>query len=185
MKYIVLVSKIVASILASKSVLLQCLHLQTEKSLISFCRRIVKLFCRNYWQNRPVTVAVHYFHYSSQHHHFHYHCKMHLYCLKILITTLFFYKNQSILFEAGCSWFIFIFEAEMFLSCSYFPDRTLQCYKDDVRLSDIKAHYFISFILFPSSRAHRQPLGGVLQKIGSATVLKPIKKYLQRSSIFH
>ena len=97
--------------------------------------------------------------------------------------TLFFYKNQSILFEAGCSWFIFIFEAEMFLSCSYFPDWTLQCYKDDVRLSAIKAHYFISFILFPSSRAHRQPLGGILKKIGSATVLKPVKTFLRRRNL--
>ena len=29
------------------------------------------------------------------------------------------------------------------------------------------------------------PLGGVLHKIGSATVLKPIKEYLRRSLIFH
>ena len=39
----------------------------------------------------------------------------------ILQITLFFYKNQLILFEAGCSEFFFIFEAEMFLICSYFP----------------------------------------------------------------
>ena len=39
-------------------------------------------------------------------------------------------------------------------------------------------HFFHSF-------SRRQPLGSVLQNTGSATVLKPIKKYLQRSSIFH
>ena len=48
-----------------------------------------------------------------------------------------------------------------------------------------ETHYFISFILFLSSSAHRQPLGGVLRKSRSATVLKPIKKYLQTSSVFH
>ena len=57
--------------------------------------------------------------------------------------------------------------------------------KKTVRMSTIKTHYFISFILFLSSSAHRQPLGGVLQKIGSAAVLRPIKKYLRKSSIFH
>ena len=44
-----------------------------------------------------------------------------------------------------------------------------------------KAHCFISFIFFLSSSAHRQPLGDVLQKNGSVTV----QKYLKRSSIFH
>ena len=46
--------------------------------LISFCRRIVKLFCSIYWENPRVTADVHYFH----HYHIHYHCKIHLYCLK-------------------------------------------------------------------------------------------------------
>ena len=37
--------------------------------------------------------------------------------------NLFFYKNQKILFEAGCSFFFFfLFETEMFLICSYFPN---------------------------------------------------------------
>ena len=48
----------------------------------------MKLFCCNYWQNPPVTAAVHYFHNISHRHcHFHYHCKMHLCCLKILLTV--------------------------------------------------------------------------------------------------
>ena len=47
----------------------------------------------------------------------------------------------------------------------------------------MKTPYFISFIIFLSSSTHRQPLGRVLQKIGSATVLKPIKIYLQTFSI--
>ena len=48
--------------------------------------------------------------------------------------------------------------------------------KKNARLSTIKTYYFISFIFFLFSSAHRQPLGGVLQKSCSATVLKPIKK---------
>ena len=101
------------------------------------------------------------------------------------LCTLFFYKNQSILFETGCSYFFFFFHfwgwnvLNLFLFPLPMPQR---------RMSDWvqrKAHYFISFIFFLSSSAHRQPLGGVLQKDGSATVLKPIKQYLQRSSIFH
>ena len=75
------------------------------------------------------------------------------------------------------------------LKCSEFvlisPTEPCNATEKNVRLSAIKTHYFISFILFLSSSAHRKPLGGVLRKIGSATVLKPIKKYLERSSIFH
>ena len=62
----------------SKSVSLQCL--QMAKLLIGFCRELVTLFCSNYWQNSPITAAVHYFHYKSH--------KMHLYCLKLLLTIL-------------------------------------------------------------------------------------------------
>ena len=64
--------------------------LQTAKSLISFVKILVKLFCSIYWQNLQITAAVHYFHYNSHHHyhyhHFHYHWKMQLYYLRILIT---------------------------------------------------------------------------------------------------
>ena len=58
------------------------------------------------------------------------------------------------------------------------PTEPCNTTKKNIRLSTIKIHYFISLIFFLSSSARRQPLGGVLQKIGSATVLKPIKKYL-------
>ena len=99
-----------------------------------------------------------------------------------LFYTLFFLIRTS-KFCLGLAvlnfFFFFIFGAEMFLICSYFPNWTLQCTEENVRLNTIKTHYFISFILFLSSSAHRQPLGGVLQKIGSATVLKPIKKYCE------
>ena len=61
------------------------------------------------------------------------------------------------------------------------PTEPCNATKKNVRLSTIKAHYFISFILFLSNSPHRQPLGGVLQKISFATVLKPIKKCLRRS----
>ena len=75
--------------------------------------------------------------------------------------------------------FFFIFEAEMYLSCSNFPDWTLECHKEECRTEYYKNTLFISFILLLSSSALRQPLGGVLQKSGSATALKPIKKGVQ------
>ena len=99
-------------------------------------------------------------------------------CFFKVFYTLFFYKNLYILFEASCSSFFFIFETTMFLICSYFPTETCNATKKNVRLSTIKTHDFISFILFLSSSAYRQAMGGVLRKVGSATVLKPITKYL-------
>ena len=95
--------------------------------------------------------------------------------------TFFFIRTSKLLF-----FFFFIFEAEIFLICSYFPDWTMQYHKEECQTEYYKnTHYFISLIFFLSSSAHRQPLGGVQQKSGSATVLKPIEKYLQRNSIFH
>ena len=51
---------------------------------------LVILFCSNYWQNPQIASAVHYFNYKSHHHyqchHFHCHCKIHLHCLRILLT---------------------------------------------------------------------------------------------------
>ena len=52
-----------------------------QNRLLVFIEELVKLFCNSYWQNTPVTATVHYFHYNSHHH-----CKMHLDCLKILLT---------------------------------------------------------------------------------------------------
>ena len=68
----------------------------------------------------------------------------------------------------------------MFLICSYFPYEPCNTTKKNARLSTIKANYFSSFILFLSSSAHRQSLGGVLQKSRSSTVLKRIKKFDQK-----
>ena len=52
------------------------------------------------------------------------------------------------------------------------------------RMSDWvqEKHYLIFFILFLSGSAHRQPLGSVLQKSRSATVLKPIKKFDKKAT---
>ena len=60
--------------------------------------------------------------------------------------------------------FFLIFETEMFLICSNFLTETCNATKKNVRLSTIKTHNFLSFILFLSSSARRQPLWGVLQK---------------------
>ena len=79
--------------------------------------------------------------------------------------------------------FFFIFE-EMFLICSYLPDWTLQCHKEECQAEykeNTLFHFFHSFSFI--QRTYRQPVGGVLQKIDYATVLKPMKKYLRRSSI--
>ena len=88
--------------------------------------------------------------------------------------TLSFIRTSKFCLRLAVLNFFFHFWGWNVLNLFFFP-----------RLSAIKTRYFISFILFLSSSAHRQPLGGVLQKTGSATVLKPIKKYLQMSSIFH
>ena len=102
--------------------------------------------------------------------------------------TLFFYKNQQILFEAGCSFFFFFFhfwEAEMFLTCSYFPDWTSQCHKEECQTEYNKNTIsFLSFFFFQAVQIGSQR-EVFYKKSGSATVLNPIKRYLQRSSIFH
>ena len=100
-------------------------------------------------------------------------------------TRLFFYRNQQILFWGWLFLIFFHFWGSSVLNLFLFPRMNLAMPQKNVSLSTIKTHNFISFILFLWSRAHMQPLGGVLQKIGSATVLKPIKKYLRMSSIFH
>ena len=81
---------------ASKQVTVPLQCLQTAKPLISSCRRTGETILSNYWQKPKITATVHYFHYNYHHHyhyyHFHYACKMHLYRLKILLTTLFIVK---------------------------------------------------------------------------------------------
>ena len=50
------------------------------------------------------------------------------------------------MFEAGCSYFVFVFETEMFLICSYFPDWTLQCDKEEYQKHTISClSFFFSF----------------------------------------
>ena len=80
------------------------------------------------------------------------------------------------MFQAGC----FHFCGWNVLNLFLFPRLTLAMSQRRRIKSTIKIHYFISFILFLSSSAHRQPLGGVLQKSHSVTVLKPIKKFDQK-----
>ena len=73
----------------------------------------------------------------------------------------------------------------MFLICSYFPDRTLQWHKEECHTEYNKNNIsFFSFFFFQAAHIGSY-WGGVLQKIGSATVLKTIKKHLRMSSIFH
>ena len=99
--------------------------------------------------------------------------------------TLFFIRTSKFRFRlAVLNCFSFL-RLKCFLFVLISPTEPCNLTKENVGLVTIETHYFISFILFLSSSAHRRPLGGVLQKRGSATVLKPIKKYLQRSSIFH
>ena len=107
-----------------------------------------------------------------------------LYYVDLRYTLFFIRTNKFCLSLAVLNYFSFLR-----LKCSKFafisPTEPFNDTKKNVRLSTMKTHYFISFILFLSSSAHREPLGGVLQKTGSATVLKPTKKCLQRSWIFH
>ena len=95
-------------------------------------------------------------------------------------NTLFFIWTSKFCLRLAVLNFFFSF---LRLKCSYFPTEPCNATKKNVRVSTIKTRHFISLILFPLCSAHR--LRGVLQKIGSGTVIKPIKKYLRRSSIFH
>ena len=107
------------------------LHLQVKVIHCSTCRwqnrslasvqELVKLFCSSYWQNPPLTATVHYFHCNSHHHyHFNYHCKMLLYCLKILRTIPLcnmipcLFQLNFILFLSSC------------IFSSFFPRRFLR-----------------------------------------------------------
>ena len=91
----------------------------------------------------------------------------------IPITLFFFIRTSTFCLRLAVLYFFFFSR----LKCSYFPDWTLQCHKEECQTAYNKNTLnFISFILFLSSSAHRQPLGGVLQKNSSPTVLKPIKK---------
>ena len=99
---------------------------------------------------------------------------------KIVTYTLFLWEPVNFVW-AWLFLIFFHFWGWNILNFFLFPQMNLAMPQKNVRLNTVKTHYFISFILLLSSSAHRQPLGDVLQKIGSAPVVKPIKKYLRRS----
>ena len=107
-----------------------------------------------------------------------------LFFVNSFVTLFNFIRTSKFCLSLAALSFFFIFEAEMFLICSYLPDWTLQCHKEECQAEykeNTLFHFFHSFSFM--QRTYRQPVGGVLQEIDSATVLKPIKKYLRRSSI--
>ena len=62
--------------------------------------------------------------------------------------TLFFIRTSKFCLRLAVLNFFFIFEAEMFLICSYFPDWTLQCHKEECQTEYNKNtlfHFFHSF----------------------------------------
>ena len=67
----------------------------------------------------------------------------------IHITLFFFIRTSKFCLRLAVLNF-FIFEAEMFLICSYFPDWTLQCHKEECQTKYDKnaLFHFFHFILF-------------------------------------
>ena len=84
----------------------------------------------------------------------------------VLLLTLFFLLIRTSKFCLRLA--VLNFFSILRLKCSKFvvisPTEPSNATKKNVRLSTIKTHYFIFFILFLSSSTHKQPLGGVLQK---------------------
>ena len=80
--------------------------------------------------------------------------------------------------------FFFIFDAEMFLICSYFPNWTLPCHKEECQTEYHKnTPYFISFILFLSNSAHRQPLETTISPVSiKKTLYQCHSSYTKRAS---
>ena len=76
--------------------------------------------------------------------------------------TLFFIRTSKF-WSCLFLFFFFIFDAKMFLICSYFPNWTLQCHKKEECQTEYNKNMLFHF------SPHRQPLRGVLHKIGSAT----------------
>ena len=68
----------------------------------------------------------------------------------------------------------------MFLICSYFPDWTLQCHKEECQKHTIS---FLSFFFFQA--AHIGSHLEVFYKKRLRNCAKTNQKYLQKSSIFH
>ena len=63
----------------------------------------------------------------------------------------FFLQEPVNFVETGCSYFFFIFEAEMFLICSYFPYWTLQCHKECQTEYNKNTISFLSFFFFQAA----------------------------------
>ena len=70
-------------------------------------------------------------------------------CWTLLLIKLHFFLWEPVNFVWGWLFIIFfIFVAEMFLICSYFPDWTLQCHKEECQTEYNKNtlfHFFHSF----------------------------------------
>ena len=98
----------------------------------------------------------------------------------------FFIRTSKFCLRLAVLFFFFHFwEAEMFLTCSYFPEWTSQCHKEECQTEYNKNTIsFLSFFFFQAVQIGSQ-WEVFYKKSGSATVLNPIKRYLQRSSIFH
>ena len=95
--------------------------------------------------------------------------------IRLPYYTLFFIRTSKFCLRLAVLIFFFHFWGWNVLNLFLFPRLNLVI--PQRRMSDwVQEKQTISFILFPSSSAHRQPLGDVLQKIGSPTVLKAIKK---------
>ena len=88
------------------------------------------------------------------------------YCLKLAVLDFFF-----------C---LFHFWGSNVLNLFLFPRLPLQCHKDKCQTEYNKNTLFH----FLQAVQNRRPLGGVLQKIGSATVLKPIKNTCEGVQFF-
>ena len=99
-----------------------------------------------------------------------------LYINHINTIRSFFIRTNKFCLRLAVPNFFFIFEAEMFLICSYFPDSTLQCYKKECQTEYNKNTIsFLSFFFFQA--AHIDSHWEVFYK---KAVLQ-----LQKSSIFH
>ena len=71
-----------------------------------------------------------------------------LFCKKG-VQSFFYIRTSKFCLRLAVLNFFFIFEAEMFLICSYFPDWTLQCHKEECQCEYYKnTIWFISFFFF-------------------------------------
>ena len=80
-----------------------------------------------------------------------------LHCASVISDTLFlFIRTSKSCLRLAVLTFFFVFEAEMFLICSYFGDWTLQCHKEECQTEYNKStlfHFFCSFSFKPCTMA--------------------------------